>query len=865
MAGNIGTLITFMQLCDIFEKVRASRSKKEKVQILQEFVMKCRNDADKMENAHEGELDEMMYPIFRLILPNLAKKKQKETQSSLARLYARINSLPKQSRDYQILVNDRNSTSDRIERNDFADRAYSVLKQLLPSRSDNITIADINSFLDNISNIDNKDETMQQKVEMFRIIFRRMTGLEMKWLTRIVLKDLQLGIKSENIQDFLKIKQDVQLFSHFKPMLLERLSIDDVHKLFSTSTEYYVQIKYDGERSQIHMSHGRYKYFTRNGYDITKKPLLGETASSGYLSDKFTHVLDPNCSSFILDGELIVWDKTKKALLTKGMNVDVKSLKANGPYRPCFVAFDIIMHNDDLLLNIPYHTRLKHLRSLLNKAHGAVTVGEATVINDKKRLENTFRSECLEGREEGIVVKRYDFLYKPNVRDGGGCYKIKAEYSNNLVQDLDLIILAGYYTKDKCKKKLNSLLMGAALPMSNEEEHPSYFEVILSVSNGLNKEEWNFLEKKFSSKCLEECPANIINCSKKHQPDVWLRPEDSIILTIRATEMVPSDKYPIGYSFRFPRVTNVRKEKPWYGVCTTQEILSLVKKEKTIHKLIKIGATLHSDEKLFESPKRTSNKPRTRALAQSEEITHIAFERKVIHTRLLEGKEICVINGTEDFSKEDIQETLKCHCAKIVEYPKSTTYCTIVGNTTTLRAFDTIKNHDNVVSFDWFLRISSDPKSSISFQPWELLSKLKNPPDPPEEYDKYFDYYHHDATALTLKHSFARINELGLDAEFSQYSREMSSSYTFRGINGFFSEKMTFEQLIFGDQEGNIKKNFDNSVTYVFVKDKTNHIASDLKMYEQAGVKIVKSEWIIECFFHDKFLSVEDYLIDLSN
>lgn len=79
----------------------------------------------------------------------------------------------------------------------------------------------------------------------------------------------------------------------------------------------------------------------------------------------------------------MVWDKKKKTLLTKGENVDVKFLKANGPYRPCFIAFDIIMRNDILLLNVPYHTRLKHLCSLLSKAHGAVSVGEITSVNDK--------------------------------------------------------------------------------------------------------------------------------------------------------------------------------------------------------------------------------------------------------------------------------------------------------------------------------------------------------------------------------------------------------------------------------------------------------------------------------------------------
>lgn len=84
-------------------------------------------------------------------------------------------------------------------------------------------------------------------------------------------------------------------------------------------------------------------------------------------------------------------------------------------------------------------------------------------------------------------------------------------------------------------------------------------------------------------------------------------------------------------------------------------------------------------------------------------------------------------------------------------------------------------------------------------------------------------------------------------------------------MNGFFNEKITFEQLAFCHQEGVIKENFDNSVTHVFVKDKTSHTASDLKMYQKASAKVVKSEWITECFFRDRFLNVEDYLIDLSD
>lgn len=65
-------------------------------------------------------------------------------------------------------------------------------------------------------------------------------------------------------------------------MLLERFKIEQVAKLFTDSRQYYyVQNKFDGERSQLHFKDGRFKYFTRKGYDITQNASYGETAESG--------------------------------------------------------------------------------------------------------------------------------------------------------------------------------------------------------------------------------------------------------------------------------------------------------------------------------------------------------------------------------------------------------------------------------------------------------------------------------------------------------------------------------------------------------------------------------------------------------
>lgn len=74
---------------------------------------------------------------------------------------------------------------------------------------------------------------------------------------------------------------EIQVFSYIKPMLLEKLEVKDYNKLFTEGERYYVEPKFDGERSQLHMKDGKFKYFTRQGYDITNKPSYGEYSHSG--------------------------------------------------------------------------------------------------------------------------------------------------------------------------------------------------------------------------------------------------------------------------------------------------------------------------------------------------------------------------------------------------------------------------------------------------------------------------------------------------------------------------------------------------------------------------------------------------------
>lgn len=71
--------------------------------------------------------------------------------------------------------------------------------------------------------------------------------------------------------------------------------------------------------------------------------------------------------------------------------------------------------------------------------------------------------------------------------------------------------------------------------------------------------------------------------------------------------------------------------------------------------------------------------------SRNKSIEHDIYNKRVVPlTRLLDRKEICVINGTDELPKEQIEEILQQHSAKIVQNPMNTTFCVIVGNNRTV-------------------------------------------------------------------------------------------------------------------------------------------------------------------------------------
>ena len=81
---------------------------------------------------------------------------------------------------------------------------------------------------------------------------------------------------------------------------------------------------------------------------------------------------------------------------------------------------------------------------------------------------------AIENREEGIMVKNPESIYKPNTRKGGW-YKVKPEYVGGLMDELDLLIVGGYFGSGSRSGMVSHFLCAVAKPNPDGDDHPKEF------------------------------------------------------------------------------------------------------------------------------------------------------------------------------------------------------------------------------------------------------------------------------------------------------------------------------------------------------------------------------------------------------
>lgn len=215
----------------------------------------------------------------------------------------------------------------------------------------------------------------------------------------------------------------VELFSPFSPMLSEKCDIKIINSVVDNKNEFFVEQKFDGERFQLHMNHGKFKYFSRKGYDYTDT--FGNTYNEGLYTPQLRNVFKSSVKNIILDGEMMGYNKEKEKFGSKGMHFDVKNLTVNSIHQPCLVVFDIILLNDEVLTDKPLSDRLKILNSTITSKTGVLILSVVNKFKEKQDLLDCL-NKTIDDEDEGVVFKDPNSLYIPHSRKEGW-WKLKLE------------------------------------------------------------------------------------------------------------------------------------------------------------------------------------------------------------------------------------------------------------------------------------------------------------------------------------------------------------------------------------------------------------------------------------------------------
>ncbi len=450
--------------------------------------------------------------------------------------------------------------------------------------------------------------SVKGKTDIYSDLFMNSKPDDIKYITRIIMGKLRLGVADSTILDSLVNafsekkyadiidtaynfhpdigliatllqKNDIKTIENtgpeplipFKVMLAERLkSIDDIREKMNHMAAY--EYKYDGLRTELHKKGDKIKIFSRGLEETTENfPDIVSNFKKNF-----------NFDSIIIDGESVPYNPETGELFPFQMvskrrgrkyQLDEKSLEI-----PLVMfIFDILELNGRSLVNTPYQERRRILEENF-KDNEYFRLATRLVSDDSEEI-NKFFEKSIEDGCEGVVAKNTssESVYRAGAR-GWLWIKFKRDYQKELADSMDLVVIGGFNGHGRRAGAYGALLMASY----NEETQE--FESFTKLGTGFTDDVLFSLPKMFSELKEDHKPAMI---NSKMIPDVWFYPE--IVMEIQGAEITVSPIHTCAYgkiekdsglALRFPRLVKIRDDKKADDATTTNEIIELYKMQK---------------------------------------------------------------------------------------------------------------------------------------------------------------------------------------------------------------------------------------------------------------------------------------------
>lgn len=806
---TVASHVPFADLCSTLERIQKSKGRVEKIRHFKEFLDSWRKFHDAL-HKNQNNVTDSFYPAMRLILPQLERERMaygiKETM--LAKLYIELLNLPREGKDALKLLNYRTPTGTRGEAGDFATIAYFVLKPRCLQKG-SLTIQQVNELLDSVASNNSAKRKDLVKKSLLQLITQS-SALEQKWLIRMIVKDLKLGFSQQTVfsifhndaaelhnvtTDLEKVCRQlhdpsvgltdisITLFSAFKPMLaaiadIERIEKDMRHQSF------YIETKLDGERMQMHKDGDVYQYFSRNGYNYTDQ--FGASPQEGSLTPFIHTAFQPDVQTCILDGEMMAYNPNTQTFMQKGNKFDIKRMVEDSDLQTCYCVFDVLMVNNKKLGREILRKRYEILGSTFTPIPGRVEIVHKAQAHTKNEVIDAL-NEAIDKREEGIMIKHPLSIYKPDKR-GEGWLKIKPEYVTGLMDELDILIVGGYWGKG-LRGGMMSHFLCAVAEKPPRGEKPSVFHTLCRVGSGYTMKELYDLGLKLAKHWKafhRKAPPSSILCGTE-KPEVYIEPCNSVIVQVKAAEIVPSDMYRTGCTLRFPRIEKIRDDKEWHECMTLEDLEQL--RGKASGKLASKHLYLGGHDEPQEKKRRAAPKVK-KAIGIIEHLKAPNLSNISKVSSIFEDVEFCVMSGTDSHPKPELENRIAELGGYIVQNPGPDTYCVVAGSENIrVRNIMSSDTHD-VVKPAWLLECFQT-KSCVPWQPRFMIHMCPTTREHfAREYDRYGDSYFVDTDLNQLKEVFSGIKNSNeqtpgemasviADLEY-RYSRDRSPLSMFR-------------------------------------------------------------------------------------
>ncbi|XP_067864142.1 DNA ligase 3 isoform X2 [Heptranchias perlo] len=576
------SLREFRKLCAM---VADKPSYNAKTQIIQEFLRKG--------TGADGKFHGDVYLTIKLLLPGVVKTVYNLNDKQIVKLFSRIFncSLDDMVRD--------------LEQGDVSETVrifFEESQSFPPAHKSMMTIQDVEAALTQLSKM-TREEDQQKELQN---IASKCTANDLKCIIRLVKHDLRMnsGAKhvldaldpnaydafkaSRNLQDVVdRVLQNQQeseqvpglkkilsikanLLTPVQPMLAEACkSIEYAMK--KCPNGMYAEIKYDGERVQVHKNGDTFQYYSRS-----LKPVLPHKVAhfKDFIPKAFV-----KGDSMILDSEVLLIDtNTGKPLPFGTLGVHKKAAFKDA--KVCLFVFDCIYFNGVSLMNRSISERKQFLHDNMVEIPNRIMFSEMKHVTRASDLGEMINRVIREGLE-GLVLKDVKSLYEPGKRHW---LKVKKDYLNEgaMADTADLVVLGAFYGQGNKGGMMSIFLMGCYDPNSSQ------WCTVTKCGGGHDDATLARLQNELDVVKISKDPGKVpgwLKVSKIYTPDFIVRdPKTAPVWEITGAEFSKSEAHSAdGISIRFPRCTRIRDDKDWQTATNLPQLKELyrVSKEKT--------------------------------------------------------------------------------------------------------------------------------------------------------------------------------------------------------------------------------------------------------------------------------------------